>query len=82
MEESGEPLLTVTATCSMFWVYTWTSRHWKVTARRAVETSDAADTMTQLPKKKKEEEEKRKKKKKRPAVLSRSAARTPATPSW
>lgn len=43
----------VTATCSIFWFYTWTSRHWKVTARRAVETSDAADTMTQLHTKKK-----------------------------
>jgi hypothetical protein len=57
MEDSGEPLLTVPVhvrvTCSIFWVYTWTSRNWKVTARRAVETSDAADTMMQLRMKKK-----------------------------
>ena len=64
MDESGEPLLTVPvhviATCSMFWVYTWRSRHYKVTARRSVETSDAADTMTHL-----HMEEKKKKKKKK-----------------
>ena len=57
MEDCGETLLTVpmhvTATCSMFRVYTWISRQWKATARRAVETSDAADTMTQLHMKKK-----------------------------
>jgi hypothetical protein len=57
MEDSGEPLLTVPvhvrATCSIFWVYTWTSRHWKVMARRAVGTSDAADIMMQLHMKKK-----------------------------